>query len=534
VHAAIAAAVVAASLIVPAGALALREPLPGPVPPPSCVTWPSQCLIQTRNGGFALSSNVVRAGHTLTGTVTNRCLYRDGTAPCPIYWGYMLDAGKRVSGCRERDATCTVKVPKRAPSSAHDVINVGITSDQGTGWSSDYYAIVGHDQAVITGKILNKERQPVGGADVAMFGSGRRAENYVAESGPDGVYAADVRAGRYRVWPSGRSLSHRTPPKFDPEHSDVSAHAGTVAHADFTVDIGLVVKLTLSATSVPADGFQIVQGTVKVTELGRPQPGVTVALWPQATESANAAVTRGSRATLCGPNGRIWPRGTPAAPDGGSVDVQMDATGAYQFTLDVGTVPGTFSVTAWARDAHGALITHDTADASDEQTLTVTPLGNQSLDQFVPEYNLTAKSIGVSGISSDPNAIITAFETLTRTLGPFKGYAYALGQGSAPAVVVYPAANPPTIQHDGSVVADASDLVLQPWEWRAVSGAAITDLSAVLRQGLLPALPTFAAWAQGTPFANWSGSAQAMHLASQGFQYFGWPYPSSTAGACGA
>jgi hypothetical protein len=192
---------------VPAGALALREPLPGPVPTSWCVTWPSQCLIQTCNGGFARTSHVVRAGHTLTGTVTNRCLYRDGTALCPIYWGYMLDAGKRVSGCRERDATCTVKVPRRAPSSAYYVINVGITSDQGTGWSSDYYAVVGHDQAVITGKILNKERQPVQGADIAMFGGSRPAENYVAESGPDGVYAADVRAGRYRVWATSPSIS---------------------------------------------------------------------------------------------------------------------------------------------------------------------------------------------------------------------------------------------------------------------------------------------------------------------------------------
>ena len=296
----------------------------------------------------------------------------------------------------------------------------------------------------------------------------------------------------------------------------------------------MVVKLTLSATSVPADGFQIVQGTVKVTELGRPQPGVTVALWPQASESANVAVTRGARATLCGPNGRIWPRGTLADPDGGSVDVQMDANGTYQFTLDVGTVPGTFSLTAWARDAHGAVITHDTADASDEQTMTATALGSQSLDQFVPEYNLTAKSIGISGISSDPNAIVTAFEALTRTLGSFKGYAYALGQGNAPAVIIYPAANPPTIQHDGSVIADASDLVLQPGEWKPVPGAALTDLSAVLEQGLLPGLPTFAAWAQGTSVTGWSGSAQAMHLAVPGFQYFGWPYPSSTSGACGS
>jgi hypothetical protein len=514
----------------PASSLALREPLPGPVPPSSCATWPSQCLIQTRNGGFALSSHVVRAGHTLTGTVSNRCLYKEGTEPCPIYWGYMQDAGKRVSGCHTKDVTCTVKIRKNSPSTAYYVINVGITSDQGTGYSSDYYAVVGEGQAVITGKIRNKERLPVAGADVAMFGGSHKTGNYVAQSGPDGVYAADVNAGRYRVWPSGKSLSHRTPPKFEPEHTDVKASAGTARHADFTVDIGLVVKLTLSATSVPADGFQVVTGTIKVTELGQPQPGATVALWPQASEPANAAVTRGARAVVCGPNGRIWPGGTLDAPDGGSVNVQMDSTGAYQFTLAVGTVPGSFSLTAWARDPQGNLITHDTADASDEQTVTVTPLGAQTLDGFVPEYNLTAQAAGVPNISADPNSIIGALETLSRTQPGFKGYAYALGQGSATAVVIYPAANPPAIEQGGGVVADGTDLVLQPWEWRAVSGAAITDLSQVLQRGFLPALPTFSAWAQGTSSANWSGAAQSMHLVSQGFQYFGWPYPAS--GAC--
>jgi hypothetical protein len=68
------ATVLAASAFVPSSALALREPLPGPLPPASCVTWPSQCLIQARNGRFALSSHIVRAGHTLTGTVGGGCM----------------------------------------------------------------------------------------------------------------------------------------------------------------------------------------------------------------------------------------------------------------------------------------------------------------------------------------------------------------------------------------------------------------------------------------------------------------------------
>ncbi|HEY6398853.1 MAG TPA: hypothetical protein VIX82_15500 [Solirubrobacteraceae bacterium] len=363
---AIAAVAMSLGAVAPTGASALSVPLPGPVPPSSCVTWPSQCLIQTRNGGFALSTHMVRAGHTLTGTVSNRCMYQQGTKPCPIFWSYMTDLGKVVHGCSDNDVTCTIKIRKNAPSSAYYVVNVGITSDQGTGYSSDYYAVVGRDQAVISGKVHNKEQQPVANLDVAMFGGG--VGNYEAITGPDGSYIADVKRGHYRVLPLGRSLSNHQPPKFEPTHHDVHAHPSRTAHADFKVDIGLVVKLTLSSSSVPADGFGIVQGTIKVTLLGQPQPGVTVALWPKATEPSNLAVTTGARATVCGPNGRIWPGGTLPAPAGDSVNVTTDSNGTYQFTLDVGTVPGPFSVTAWARDSSGNLITHDTADASDEKT----------------------------------------------------------------------------------------------------------------------------------------------------------------------
>jgi hypothetical protein len=527
----IAATAIGLCATAPASAPALSTPLPGAVPPSTCVTWPSQCLIQTRNGGFALSSHMVRAGHTLTGTVSNRCMYQNGTKPCPIFWSYMTDLGKVVHGCRDDNVTCTIRIRKNAPSSAYYVVNVGITSDQGTGYSSDYYAVVGRDQAVISGKVLNKEQQPVPGVDVAMYGG---SHNYQALTGPDGTYVADVKPGHYRVWPSGRSLSSKHPPRFEPEHRDVHARPDHTAHANFKVDIGLVVKLTLTPSSVPADGFGIVQGTITVTELGQPQPGVTVALWPKAAESANAAVTSGARANVCGPNGRIWPMGTLADPAGDSVNVQTDSSGTYHFTLDVGTAPGPFTVTAWARDASGNLITQDTVDASDEQTVTVTPLGNAALGNFVSSYDLLAASTPLlSSISSDSNSLLLNFEHLSQSESDFKGYAYALGQGNSPAVVLYPAANTPTIQRNGAVVADANDLVLQPSEWMALPGGVnISDLTQVLRQGKLVQLPTFSQWAAGDTVLNWHGSAQSMQVPGQSFQYYGWPYPSSTPGAC--
>jgi hypothetical protein len=410
------------------------------------------------------------------------------------------------------------------PSSAYYVVNVGITSDQGTGYSSDYYAVLGRDQAVIAGKVLNKEDQPVPGVDVAMFGG--HVGNYQAVTGPDGTYIADVKRGHYRVWPSGRSLSTKHPPTFEPEHRDVHAHPDHTAHANFKVEIGLVVKLALTPSSVPADGFGIVQGTITVTELGQPVPGATIAVWPQASESANQAVTSGARANVCGPTGRIWPTGTLASPAGDSVNVQTDSSGTYHFTLDVGTVPGSFSVTAWARDSSGSLITHDTTDASDEQTVNVTALGNPSLGSFIPTYNKLASTTNLlSSIAPDPNSILLNFEKLSQTEIEMKGDAYALGQGSSPAVLLYPAASPPVIQPGGAVFAHASDLVLQPSAW-------VGDLNYALHHGTLQDLPTFGQWTAGDSVPGWTGQAQSMQVPGSNFNYYGWPYPSSTPGAC--
>ena len=99
----IAAAALAAGVIAPGSASAIVEALPGPLPPSWCVTWPAQCLIQTRNGHFALSTHMVRAGKELTGTVTNRCTKGNPATPCPIDWSYM-PVGKRMGGCRPEDS----------------------------------------------------------------------------------------------------------------------------------------------------------------------------------------------------------------------------------------------------------------------------------------------------------------------------------------------------------------------------------------------------------------------------------------------
>ncbi len=516
-------------------------------PPPDCGAVGKDyadptCTTQTRNGTFHLSTHIVRAGETITGTIGNRCMKHsngDFSKPpdqeCPIDWsgltGSLTANGKRVSGCKPTSATCTIRIPKNAQSTSYTIITVGITSDQGTGISKDYFAVIGKNSAVIEGTIRNKNRDAVAGVEVRIYGS---AGNYIATSGSDGGYAMEVKAGNYRLFPSAASLG-KTPPKFEPAQTDRNVEAGHKATADFTIDVSLVVKLTLSDKSVNADGFQIVKGTIEVTEFGRPKPGVVVALWPKANEHPNKAVTSGALANVCGPSGRIWPGGTLADPQGESVDVTMDSSGKYQFTLDVGTAPGAFTVTAWARDSDGSLITHDTLDATDEQTLTVEPLRPaHSLESFIDNYKELATSPFAAKITADPTNIATTLGLAAGAAPPMRGYAFAVANGTSKgaAVIIYSATNPPNIAKSGNVVGDAHDLVLQPGEWSPVTGAAVTDLGSALQKGQLQDLPTFSAWARGATVSNWSGSPQAMQLASQSFQYYGWPYPSSTPGAC--
>ena len=91
-----------------------------------------------------------------------------------------------------------------------------------------------------------------------------------------------------------------------------------MAHADFTLNGGLKVTLTFSQTSVSADGFSVVKGEIETTEFGKPDGGVTVMLRPKPSETSEAAVTSGARATICGSTGtRIWPTGSAREPHWG-------------------------------------------------------------------------------------------------------------------------------------------------------------------------------------------------------------------------
>lgn len=154
------------------------------------------CLTQTRNGTFSLSPHVVHAGGTLTGTIGNRCIIGYGNNdPCPIEWSGMVSIGKRVSGCGRDNASCTVRIPKRAATQKYTIVTVGITSAQGTGISKDYYAVLGHTWYLLAGHVTDEEGKPLRNVPIDISGpSHKRRKTDVS-----GAYNAVLKKGRYVV-----------------------------------------------------------------------------------------------------------------------------------------------------------------------------------------------------------------------------------------------------------------------------------------------------------------------------------------------
>jgi len=122
-----------------------------------------------------------------------------------------------------------------------------------------------------------------------------------------------------------------------------------VAHADFTLNGGLKVTLTLSETSVKADGLTVVKGEVTTAEFAsRPE-----------VSPFRCDRSRARRAKLRSRAASGWPSAVPRVrgfagglhlePPWPPVDVVTDANGVYDFTLTVGTTPGTFLLNAWPR-----------------------------------------------------------------------------------------------------------------------------------------------------------------------------------------
>lgn len=412
----------------------------------------------------------------------------------------------------------------------------------------------------IDGTVLDTDNQPVAGVEVRADGIDGTFGGARSRTNGQGKYVLLVKEGHYQVTPS-KSVTPPRPPggaqpaaralKFEPDDVDRAVKSDETATADFTLDSGLKVSLTLSLTQVVANGLTVVSGTVETTEGGLPDAGVTVSLEPKNDVSPELAVTSGARATLCSSSGtRIWPGGTLTDPDGHSVDVVTDQYGRYSFTLDVGTVPGRFELDAWARDSSGRYMTEPGTSA--DQTLTIEPNGSIVRDEKNPTtlaqmFISQLKQVAIPGAAAAQGAT-TAFGKDNTAAGiaaafaangsKFPGLAFAAANAASkgPVVIVYLAAGPPSVDSSGVLLPAA--LVLAPGEY--VGGLPKADgtqtpkeaLSNALSVGNVATVPTFPQWAGGETLAAWTLVPNTMTVYSGRFEYYGWPYPNPRTGAC--
>jgi hypothetical protein len=399
----------------------------------------------------------------------------------------------------------------------------------------------GKPGGTISGYVRDLDGQGVPGVSVVAKG---RSSGGVSQVQPgSGFYTMDVKAGDYVVAPSG-APSGAGDAKYKPASVQVSVPAGGSASADFTLDGGMELRINLERGSVPADGMQVVRGSITTTEYGKPLPYVSVLLEPQPASGYKAAVTTGARVAVCDSGGgRIWPTGTLLSLSGGPVNILTDQNGNYNFTLTVGTVPGPFVLEGWARSTWtGELITGHAA--WDEKTLTVMAPGTVKADAFVSTLAAVRGSAEAShalgSMTDNYSSIALALEDLGRSPHLLGGLAFSIVDTAAggPAIFVYDDTLPPTMEANGKVVGGDRTLALAPGEWSGTHlGIKIATLAEVIQTGKLQYVPTYPQWAQGTAVNGWSLAKNTATLYGSGLAYNGWAYPNNpeggeTPGAC--
>ena len=441
-----------------------------------------------------------------------------------------------VKECRPDSTDCTF----RAAASTGDTwsqVCIDGSSTQGPWTSCDYYGVPPKGDGVIEGYVKDKDGGPVAGVDITAYGEGNGRRGASAETGTDGYYAIEVKAGDYTVIPSG-GPSGKSKPSYSPDLDHLHVAKSATAKADFELKAGIELKLEFAKSSVVADGLQVLSGAVTTTEFGKPLGNVAVQLDPLPGTSAATLGLSSPRAAVCSAGNRVWPTGTLTDPDYHPVTVTTDASGHFDFTLTVGTTAGSWKLDAWAYTSDGSL-SSDTSNASDTKSVTFESAGSGALGGFVNAFNVLAKSTtALASDSTSASAIIPVLSQITASggrSGPLAGYAYGLVNApDGQSLLIFPAGQAPAITKHGDV-STGGDLILDPSEWTG-QGLSLTNaasLEYVTQQGLLPDLPTLAQFDAGTSLQGWKavGGSEITPFSSS-FEYLGWAYPTATPGAC--
>ncbi len=472
-----------------------------------------------KNGVFRLTGPAALQTSKSVACGEEACVYNH------LDWSVM--GGVVVSGCGANTTSCDVKVGPRGSSWA------GVINRQNNEaplifllWNSD------QPGGTISGYVQDEDDQGVPGASVTATGPSGGTSAVQAGTG---FYAIDVKAGDYKVVPSGVPKGAGDA-QYKPGNASVSLPDGGNARADFTLDTGMKVKLRLTRSSVPADGTTVVGGTLTVTEYGKAVPDAHVLLEPQPSMGYQAAVTSGARVAICNSGARVWPIGSLSMPSGRSVDVATDQNGTYDFTLTVGTVPGSWELRAVATNAW----TGELSSATDYQTLDVKAPGTVDYQGFFAALSALK---GASASSEAGKALATMVDNaasiaevlaeLSGSGGELGGLAFSLVNATSggPAVFVYDDSLPPTMESNGDVVGGEHTWVLSPGQWKGTATLGGV-LSTVMQSGRLGRAPTYTQWAQGTPVTGWSLTKDHASLSTTNFQYNGWAYPTFAVGAC--
>ncbi len=240
------------------------------------------------------------------------------TGPAPLqtkHWVACGDAGcvynelswaiyaGRVSGCAVNTATCDVRFAKGWGGAGWNVVYVR----QNTEPKILYALWNGEPGGTISGYVLDEDQQGVPGATVSASGASGGGSSPV--DAPTGFYAINVKAGHYRVAPSG-GPSGIKPPKFEPKSLNLYVAVGGAARADFTLQAGQ--KMTLSGKVQASDCSSTTCRLVGI-------PGVTVDV-TGTEEAGNPVSTSVTTASDGGWKAKVPPGSYTVTPQGAGFD----------------------------------------------------------------------------------------------------------------------------------------------------------------------------------------------------------------------
>jgi hypothetical protein len=500
---------------------------------------PSGLPIESRCQDMTISTHIVFVGQWVIAKANGGIC---GVTGKDNSWSWPLSPGPGVKGCQHDATSCEFKATASTDQQLEAFCITG-ANVQG-GWEScDYYGVVGDNMGIIDGHVLDKDGGPVSGATISAYGHPGASTT----SDADGFYAMQVNKGSYQVAPSGGPLG-KASPSYTPKVATADVHPDQTTHLDFTLDTSVELKLAFGKTTVDASGYEVVNGTVTTTQYGKPLPNVQVQLTVQPTQSADQAVTAGPRAAVCQSGNRVWPTGSLNEPSGYPVTVTTDSTGKYEFQVNVGTTPGTWTLDAWAFNSDGKLSTDVTA-ASDTKSIDFKSTGSNTLAAFVADLDTAARATSFSTALANTNggaanliALLSADAQKKINGVDFAGLGFGLaGTKTGQVMVIFPADKPPVIDSanlmQSSLTRNADDLVFDPAIWTGTglpaNGQNLSSLPLVLSKGLLTGLPTVSEYESGKLVSGWKTvKGNTINPVTTAFQEFGWGYPNTTAGAC--